>query len=467
MDKEQADPGRDRELGMDRPITRRDFLNGIALGIGGAMAGVSISGADWLASAQSFAQDSPGYYPPALTGMRGSHDGSYDVAHALRDGTFWKTAGKPVDTREAYDVVIVGAGISGLAAAHFYRARAGRGARILILDNHDDFGGHARRNEFRPGGQLWIANGGTAGIESPFPYSSEARALMTELGVDPVALSEHASKRADRSTFAGLRAAVFFDRETFGEDRLAVGMPGADDEGASDGPTPWSVFAEKTPLGPEARRDLVRLNEAKVDYLPGLSSAEKKARLAAMSYKDFLLNVVRVRPEVVKFYQARTHGLYGVGIDAIGALECWAYHYPGFAGMDLDPAATGRMSFTARGDATPKPEYGFHHPDGGASVARHLVRALIPDAMPGQTAEDLVTAKADYSQLDRPGAPVRIRLSSTAVRATHIGGATGKEVEVAYARENRVYTVRAKGVVLACWNMAIPFLVPELPEKQK
>jgi spermidine dehydrogenase len=467
MDKEQADPGRDRELGMDRPITRRDFLNGIALGIGGAMAGVSISGADWLASAQSFAQDSPGYYPPALTGMRGSHDGSYDVAHALRDGTFWKTAGKPVDTREAYDVVIVGAGISGLAAAHFYRARAGRGARILILDNHDDFGGHARRNEFRPGGQLWIANGGTAGIESPFPYSSEARALMTELGVDPVALSEHASKGADRSTFAGLRAAVFFDRETFGEDRLAVGMPGADDEGASDGPTPWSVFAEKTPLGPEARRDLVRLNEAKVDYLPGLSSAEKKARLAAMSYKDFLLNVVRVRPEVVKFYQARTHGLYGVGIDAIGALECWAYHYPGFAGMDLDPAATGRMSFTARGDATPKPEYGFHHPDGGASVARHLVRALIPDAMPGQTAEDLVTAKADDSHLGGLGASVRIRLSSTAVRATHVGGATGKEVEVAYARENRVYTVRAKGVVLACWNMAIPFLVPELPEKQK
>jgi len=464
MDQHQHDPVRDRELGMDRPITRRDFLNGVAIGIGGAMAASWVDAAAWLAPDGLADQNMPDYYPPALTGLRGSHEGSYDVAHALRDGSFWKSAGKPVETGETYDLVIVGAGISGLSAACFYRARAGRSARILILDNHDDFGGHARRNEFRPGGQLWITNGGTAGIESPFPYSAEARGLMQELGIDPVALSRTAAAAAGREAFAGLQPAWFFDRETFGADRLVVGVPrrGTREDGA------WTAFAAKTPLSPEAQRDLVRLEEEKADYMPGLSSAEKKRRLAAMSYRDFLLNVVKVHPDVVKIYQTRTHGLYGVGIDAVGALECWAYHYPGFEGMDLEPGASARMSFTARGDATPKPDYSFHHPDGGASVARHLVRALVPEAIPGSTAEDIVTARADYSRLDREGAPVRIRLNSTVVRAAHAGpAATAKEVDVWYVRNNTLQRVRARGVVMACWNMTIPFMVPELPDRQK
>jgi spermidine dehydrogenase len=465
MSADESRSTRDRELGMHRPITRRDFLNGVAIGAGGVVAGAWAPGAGWLASAQAAAQDTPGYYPPALTGLRGSHDGSYDAAHGLRDGSFWKSAGTTANTRETYDLVVVGGGISGLSAAYFYRERAGRDARILVLDNHDDFGGHAKRNEFRPGGQLWLANGGTASIESPFPYSTKARGLMQALGIDPVALSERSAKAADRTPFAGLQPAIFFDRETFGEDRLVAGVP----RGAGDGDgSPWTAFAGKTPLSPEARRDLVRLHEAKVDYLPGLTSDEKKARLAAMSYRDFLLKVVKVHPDVAKVFQARTHGLYGVGIDAVGALECWVYRYPGFDGMALDPAATGRMSFTARGYATPKPDYDFHHPDGGASVARHLVRALVPAAMPGSTAEDIVTARADYSQLDRAGSPVRIRLSSTVVRAAHVGDpGAAAEVEVTYVREGKAYAVRARHVVLACWNMMVPFIVPDLPAAQK
>src|SRR5262249_27516848 len=157
------------------------------------------------------AQDAAGYYPPALTGMRGSHDGSFDVAHALRDGRFWRTAGDPVNTGEAYDLVVVGGGISGLAAAYYYRARVSNSARILILDNHDDFGGHAKRNEFRPGGTLWIANGGTAGISSPFPYSKEALDLMVAIGIEPTKLSAEANRAADRSIFQGLQNAYFFD----------------------------------------------------------------------------------------------------------------------------------------------------------------------------------------------------------------------------------------------------------------
>ena len=463
---EEQNAARDRELGMDRAISRRDFLNGVAIGAAGIVASPWLAGLDAQTAAR-FAQDAPGYYPPALTGMRGSHDGSYDVSHALRDPKFWASAGQPAATGERYDLVVVGGGISGLAAAYFYRARVGPNARILILDNHDDFGGHAKRNEFRPGGTLWIANGGTAGISSPFPYSKEALGLMLAIGIEPTKLASAANAAADRSVFQGLQSAYFFDKETFGSDRLVVGSPGGG-RGRSAAPTmSWEDFLAKTPLSPQAQKDIARLETAKVDYLPGLSSSEKKDRLSRMSYKDFLLNVVKVSPDVIPFYQSRTHGLYGIGIDAVGALECWGYRYPGFEGLNLDPVANGRMSFTAKGDATPKPSYNFHFPDGNASVARLLVRALIPDALPGSTAEDSVLAKADYAKLDRASTNVRIRLSSTAVRVKHTGAPATSEVEVVYGREKKLHAVRSKGVVLACWNMMIPFLCPDLPVKQQ
>src|SRR5262249_53627729 len=144
---------RDRELGMDREITRRDFLNGAAIAIGSA----AIPHTAFQSTSQSMEpQNRPGYNPPVSTGLRGSHPGSFEIAHGLRDGTFWKTAPKPIDTGEVYDLIVVGGGISGLSAAYFFRERAGRTARILILENHDDFGGHAKRNEFHLGGKLQL-----------------------------------------------------------------------------------------------------------------------------------------------------------------------------------------------------------------------------------------------------------------------------------------------------------------------
>jgi spermidine dehydrogenase len=450
----------DRVLGMHRAISRRDFLNGVAVGLG--VLGPGLAGR--AEAATQFPQDAPGYYPPALTGMRGSHAGSFEVAHTLRDGSFWQKAAQPVDTGESYDLIIVGAGISGLAAAYFYRARTDPAARILILDNHDDFGGHAKRNEFRPQGRLLIANGGTLAIESPFPYSKEAKGLMDELGIDPVKLSAAAGKAANHHVFDGLQPAVFFDKETFGADRLVPGVPGR----GAKGSVSWADFIAKTPLSPEVRRDIVRLQEAKVDYMPGLSSDAKKDALSRMSYKDFLLKVVKVHPDVIPFYQVRTHGLFGVGIDAVNALDCWGLEFPGFQGMNIAPGATMRMGFTPRGEATPKPEYYFHFPDGNASIARMLVRSLVPSAAPGHTAEDIVTSKFDYSHLDKSDSPVRIRLSSTVVRACNAGDpVSAKEVEVAYVRDKLLYSVRAKAVVMACWNMIIPNLCEELPEKQK
>ncbi|MFZ0898665.1 MAG: NAD(P)-binding protein [Candidatus Sulfotelmatobacter sp.] len=458
----------DRYLGMNRPITRRDFMNSAAMVIGASM----------LPTAPAFGvtnpletQNEPGYDPPVKAGLRGSHPGSFEIAHSLRDGTFWESAGKPVESGETYDLVIVGGGISGLAAAYFFREKAGKSARILILENHDDFGGHAKRNEFHLGGRLQLLNGGTLLIDSPTPYSTVADSLLKTLGIDP---PQFDAKFTDHQLYRslGLQSAIFFDKETFGEDRLVVGAPGRswDDEVPESQvgkALTWTTFMNKTPLSPEVRRDIVRIQEAKVDHMPGLSSAEKKARLSKMSYGDFLLNVVKADPGVIPFYQRRTEGEWGVGIDAEPALDCWALGLPGFQGMSLEPGAAPNMSYSAAGYANGG-SYHFHFPDGNASIARLLVRALIPVAVPGHTAEDVVTAQVDYSRLDREDAPLRLRLNSTVVSARNVGTpSAAQEVEVLYASGKQLFKVRSKGCVLACWNMTIPYLCPELPEAQK
>jgi spermidine dehydrogenase len=463
-EKEKGSSSRDRELGMHRNITRRDFLNGMAIGAGGALASPWLGGLLAAQASAASAQDQPGYYPPTRTGMRGSHPGSFEVAHALRDGTFWEKAGKPVETGEEYDLIVVGGGMSGLASAYFYRKQAGPSSRILILDNHDDFGGHAKRNEFHLDGRMLLTNGGTVAIESPFPYSKEAGGFLTELGIDPPALEK---KYSGNSAFGGLGSGYFFDKETFGSERLVTNAPGGfrSRPGASG---QWAEFLARTPLSAQAQQDIVRIQEAKTDYMEGVPQEQKKTRLSKMSYKDFLLNVVKAHPDVIPFYQTRTHGLYGIGIDAVPALDCWAIHFPGFQGMGLDRVPSKGLTFTALGEVTPQEEYHFHFPDGNASIARMLVRSLVPGSAPGNTAEDIVTSKIDYSRLDHADSPIRIRLNSTAVLAKHVGdSASAKQVEIVYGRDQKAYTVKAKGAVLACWNMVIPYMCPDLPAEQK
>jgi len=454
----------DKALGMDRAIDRRDFLNGVAVGLGVLGTG-SLAAAQALAEAAATAwpQDRPGYYPPVLQGMRGSHVGSFENAHKLRDGDFWSGEGAPVDTGESYDLVIVGGGISGLSAAHFFRA-ARPNARVLIIENHDDFGGHAKRNEFHLDDKLHLLNGGTLEIDSPRPYSPQAAGLLKTLGIDPVALSK-ACDQDELYPSLGLTHGVFFDKATFGVDKTVAGAPDRYEGGT--GHATWAEFLAKTPLSPVVRADIERVETARIDYMPGLTSEVKKDRLSRMSYKDFLLNVARVDPATIAFYQSHTQGEWGVGIDAVSALDCWGFSMPGFQGLKLAPGAAPRMSFTPAGYIEGG-SYTFHFPDGNASIARLLVRDLAPGSIPGSTCEDVVTAKADYAALDRPENAVRIRLSSICVRARNIGGPDAPTgVQIAYARGAGVYTVKAKACVLASWNMMIPYLCPEMSTTQK
>ncbi len=448
----------DKSLGMRCAIHRRDFLNGVAVGVG--VLGSGLATAAQAAAAAGWPQDQAGYYPPTLAGMRGSHPGSYENAHKIRDGDFWAGRGTAEDSGERYDLVVVGAGISGLSAAHFHRA-ANPNARILILDNHDDFGGHAKRNEFHLDGGLHLMNGGTLEIDSPRPYSAVAGGLLTSLGVDPVALAKDCDK--PRYADMGLKHGVFFDKETFGVDKLVTGAPNRYERiGGS-----WNDFVAQIPLSDAARADVLRIEQGEDDPLPDLTSEQKKDRLSRLSYRDFLRTILKVDPSVIPLYQSHTHGEWGVGIDAVSALDCWGIGLPGFRGLKLQPGAAPRMGYTPAGYAEGG-SYTFHFPDGNASIARLLVRDLVPAAVPGSDAKDIVTAKVDYTRLDRPDNPIRIRLSSIVVRARNLGDpASARGVEVAYARGDKVFTVQAKACVLASWNMMIPYLCPELPQPQK
>jgi spermidine dehydrogenase len=451
---------------MHRDITRRDFVNGVGVAIGG-----SLIAPGWLA-AQQRVPDAYGmqeYYPPARTGMRGSHAGSFEVAHALRDGNTWTDA---ANTGEHYDLVVVGGGLSGLSAAYFFLTSAGSGARVLVLDNHDDFGGHAKRNEMTYQGRTLMLNGGTSYLESVRLFSSEARTLLAAIGIDVDSALESSAPGRGFYRSLGLENATFFAQEVFGgEDRLVKGRGARKGSGNSG----WTEWLAQTPLSAEVRKDIARLYDdgANPDYMPGRSDADKKERLAKISYRDFLLDLAKVHPGVIPFFDDRPKGSFCVGIDAYPALYGWVQGYPGFQGMNLEPLPrVGPLSHIGGGQHGRESEwhdkYDLYFPDGNATVARLLVRAMIPDALPGTTLDDSMTSRLRYDRIDRAGSDARIRLNSTVVSARHLGDPdVAREVEITYVRDGKAENVRADHCVMACYNGIIPHLVPGMSDEQR
>ena len=437
-------------------ITRRDFLNGCAIGVA---AGSGLTPLELMAQGgQGAVALPPDYYPPTLQGLRGSHEGSFEIGHAMRDGQRWQSA----DAGDGhYDLVVVGGGISGLAAAYFYRKQHGPQSRILILDNHDDFGGHAKRNEFWYDGRMFLVNGGTLNVEAPSQYSTIAAGLLWELGIDRTRYFE---KNRDMFSYyrdMGLSGSRFFDRESFGEDKLVVGYSSM----------PIAEAMAQSPLSEAAKQDVIRLYESKENYFPGLSADETRQRLAQMSHKEYLLNVVKVHPDVVKLFHSAFYGSLVVSPEAIPAIYFRDNGYPGFAGLNLEDlppevlvnepgGAHGRENIERARSGDPD----MYFPDGNATITRLLVRSLIPDAVTAGDMEDILTAAVDYGRLDRGDQDCRIRLNSMVVNVQHQGS---NQVRTQYVNNGQAYTVTSDDVVLACWNTVIPYICPELPATQK
>ena len=432
----------DRELGLSRPITRRDFVHDV---------GITALSMTWPLPGLAMSQDgSELYYPPTLTGLRGSHPGSFEVAHALaREG---KRFENPLALDERYDLVIVGGGISGLAAAYFHRKLRGAQSRILILDNHDDFGGHAKRNEFHQGGPMRLAWGGTVNMEYRL-YSDVANGLLRDLGIDIPRLLESFDFHW-LGMKGSLQPALLFDRARYGRDVLLRGVTLQGLE-----PRELATHVDAFPLEEAARAKLKAFLLASGDVLAELSPAEREAYLHRTSYIAFLREHFDLPTAATQIFSSAPSGFWGLPAESLSVAECLQSGLPG----------AHVLGGPERPDTMERDSPAAMFPDGNSSIARLLVRSLIPGTVPGMAANadpfGIVTARLDYAALDRLGSTVRLRLNSTAVRAAN--AANGAGVTVDYVNNGRLLRVGARQAVLACYNAILPYLVPDLPSAQK
>ncbi len=429
---------------MGDRITRREFIDGFAVTVAAGLLPGALR-----------AQDADPPYPPALTGWRGSTPADLLTAHQVRDGKHYALAGLPVEGH--YDLVVIGAGISGLAAAHYFRA-AHPTARVLLLDNHDEFGGHARRNEFSVDGRMLIGYGGSEAIQSPRSlWSAGARRLLSDIGVE----LRQFETAFNRTLYPGLGLSrgIFFGREAFGVDRLVRGDPmrlAADEipQQRLNARTPAECIADY-PVPESSRQRLLALYTERRDVLPGLSVRAKTALLERLSYRDFIKKYWGLDDLAANTLQGRSNDFFGIGIDALPALDTMGAGFPGFQGLGLKPSAESR--------AVMEEPYIYHFPDGNASLARLLVRRLIPAAAPGTTMSDIVTARFDYTRLDQERSPTRLRLSSTVVAISN----AGNHVDVGYVRAGRLQRVQAARAVYAGYSTMLPYICPDIDPRQR
>ena len=440
-------------------ITRRDFLDGVAM-MGGAAA---------LSPLHVFGEHtqeelSVGVYPPTLTGLRGNHPGSYDVAHALARGGQRPTEFEEID--DVYDLVVVGAGISGLTAAYLFRKGFGPDAKILLLDNHDDFGGHAKRNEFNADGRTLLGVGGSLNLEQA-AMGDAARSLLEEIGVDFTSLRKGIEPDYvihDAMSSHGL----YLNASVYGTDRAMNGQWSLTWAGAGD----FQSAIRSLQLSSSDEQGLINLISGEQDFLPGMSAQEREQFMHSTSYESFLSKYVGLSPEAIQITEPWIKALFGVSVASVSIYEALYSGAPGAAAL-LPPAPEAPNADTANveaqdpeaQDSEAEDAYRYPiYPDGNASVARLLVRHLIPAVTAGNTEENIVTSTFDYAQLDREGTPVRLRLNSTAVNVRNRDDGL---VDASYVVAGKAQTVRAKHCILAGYGGMVPHLCPELPPAQK
>lgn len=428
---------------MHDRITRRDFLDGIACAI--------VAGA---APRPGLALEGGAPYPPARTGYAGSRPQDFAVAHGVRDGQRYQLDSRPVT--EQYNFIVIGAGIGGLASAHYLR-QARPKARILVLDNHDDFGGHARRNEFDVGGRFLLGYGGSESLEGiRRRWSAVARKCVASIGVDVDRL-----ERAFNLTLypgLGLSSGLFFPRETYGVDRLVTGDPVR--QLPTDVPPelhhgrPPQQFIADCPVDDAQKARLLELYTGKRDVLAGMSAPQKRQALEKTSYHDYLARYFGLDERSLAMFDGRTLDLFACKANAVPALLAWECQYPGFQGLGLQMSREGILE----GDP-----YIHHFPDGNATLARLFVRELIPGVAPGHTMEDVIAARFDYGRLDEPANDVRLRLSSTVVAL----GNRGAGADVLYMRDGALTRATAGHVIYAGYSAMLPYICADLGDAQR
>ena len=446
-------------------IDRRDFINGSLIALGSTVIPANLGNDFFRAS-----QNTPNY-PPALHGLRGSHPGSNDAAHkkTWQNNAKWSSS-EILD--EDYDLVVVGGGISGLAAGYFYQQIHGKDKKILILENHDDFGGHARRNEHFVDDKLLLGEGGSESFEYPSGFSKVVLNLLSDLGVDMDAFKT----AYDRNFFKkhGLSAVTYFNKRHYGVDKI-IKHPFCDYPGFIEGllrpKISYEEAVSQAPLSEDGKRQLLKLLRSSPSSL-GVKKHERRRYVRETLYFDYMRDTLGVVDPLIHRMARQSIVDYGGVPDVMtinGALEGGALGMNGDTWKEvLDDGAY--QKYIDRSDGTYAVEQPFieHYPDGNATIARMLVKKLVPNVGKGEKVEEIILSNFNYDELDKNENNVKLRLKSTAINIEHDSKPNDSSyVYTDYVRENKSYRVRSKNVILACYNMMIPHIVNNLPKDQK
>ncbi len=441
---------------MATQITRRDLLNGMAISAVGAML-PAYAGEPKVRLDSSMRPGGPStYYPPTLTGMRGSHAGSFEVAHALA----WE--GQKPDAYESldehYDLVVVGAGMSGLAAAWYYLKKAGPEARVLVLDNHDDFGGHAKRNEFHHKDRMILSLGGAQNLDNPSNYGDIAGSLLIDLGIDEAAIAKMAANTPDDYVLGGKLGGDVGLTVPDGDEHLTIGGHWLKFfHGRGD----YQAGVRDLPIPEEQKDKLVAFFGGEKDFLDDLSLTKKWDYVNNTSYNQFLVDRVGLSVDTIPILNAHLLILNGPSGWNHTVLEGILAGSPGLRAMgwlaDFVDSIGAMLLDELAGDIR-------MFPDGNASVARLLVQKMIPDVAPNMKGfEDVAIARFNYGALDQADQSTRIRLNSTVVGVREVDD----YVQIDYVQQGKPLRITANHCVLACYNNLIPALCPEMSDAQK
>ena len=415
----------DRTLGIHQPICRRDFLNSTLLATGGVLLG-PLTPQQLLASATD--DDWTGY--GGVGDYANSNGNTLEVmsaGHEIRDRVLESLPPDTIDTGEIFDCVVVGGGVSGLAAAVFFQQYAGPKLTCLVLDNHPVFGGEAKRNEFMVDGQRIMGPQGADHFQVPLPHSFMAR-FFEQIGLN--------WREFEYQSWNGSSPEIPLGN-SFEDARGPIGYY----FGAKFGQKPgmWLIDPSKkkfqgAPISEKMRAELLGYNQQQKPGLPFSYPGDEKSRqLDSVTMERYLMDTYGLSRETIQTFMAEEGGGFGAGPDVVSAYCIYAFDVD--RSMDV-------------------PSLSF--PGGNDGLARHMVKSLIPDAISGpKSMEAICRNNINFQALDRAGQPTRIRLASTTVGVQHDGDPLKSNfATIVYKRGGKLCRLKARSVVMAggCWT---------------